>query len=280
MKCDWHSDLPRRVFLASLFLCFCLGAAGCGYTCVVGSWNGSGAEIGGSNNACPLAKATGAISVRLSSIPYSASGFSSSTSSPQVIQHIFVALRGIQAHGNVDAAEGSSGWQELVPDLVVHPIQIDLLALNKDRFRSDLLTDPIATTIVPADEYLQIRFRLLPAEPSSTDALPEGNACGNAGWNCIILKDGSVWALAFGANESEIRFVPINTEKSLFRILPNGLTSLSLQFDPPSLLALRSGEAVRVFSTFKVSSDFRFPSYDQTKNLAPGNPWQTSSVDP
>lgn len=271
MKCDWHSDLSRKSFLTSLFLCFCLGATGCGYTCVVGFWNGSGAAIGANNSACPLAKATGAISVSLSSIPYRASGFNSSISSPQAIQHIFVTLRGVQARENMDAAEGSSGWQELVPDLIVHPIQLDLLTLSEDRFRSDLLTDAMAPTIVPANEYRQIRFLFLPAELSPTDALPEGNACGNAGWNCIILKDGSAWALAFGANESEIRFVPINRAQSFFRVLPDGLTSLSLQFDPASLVALRSAEAVRVISTFKVNPDFTFPSYDQTRNFVRGN---------
>jgi hypothetical protein len=271
MTFDLHSDLSQKIFLSSLFLYFCLGAAGCGNTCVVGVWNGSGAKIGVSNNACPFAKATGAISVRLGGIPSSASDFNSSSSSPQTIHHIFIALRGVQAHANVDAAEAASGWQDLAPDLVAHPVQLDLLALGEERFRSDLLASALAPTMVPADEYRQIRFRLLPAEPSPTEALPESNACGNAGWNCIVFKDGSVWALVFGAGESEFRFLPISNDQSLFRVLPDGLTSLSLQLDPASLVALRSVGTVRLISAFKISADFRFPAYDQTKDAIHGN---------
>lgn len=280
LECDLYSNLPWKMFLTSLLLWPCLVAVGCSNTCVVGVWNGSGAEVGVSNNACPFAKANGAITVRLSSIHSSASDRNSFPYPPQTIHHIFIALRGVQAHANVDAAEAASGWQDLAPDLVAHPVQLDLLALAGERFRSDLLAGAMAPTVVPADEYRQIRFRFLPAEPSPTDALPEGNACGNAGWNCIILKDGSVWALVFGADESEIRFVPINTDQSLFRVLPDELTSLSLQFDRASLVALRSGEAVRVISAFKVSPDFRFPIYDQTKSVVHRNLWQTSGVDP
>jgi len=280
MTFDLHSDLSRKILLTSLFLYFCVSAAGCGNTCVVGVWNGSAAKIGVSNNACPFAKATGAISVRLDSIPSSASDFNSSTSSPQAVHHIFIALRGIQAHSNVDAAEAASDWQDLAPDLVAHPVQLDLLTLGEERFRSNLPASAMAPTIIPADEYRQIRFRLLPAEPSPTDALPEGNACGNAGWNCIVFKDGSVWALTFGAGESEFRFLPINNDQSLFRVLPDGLTSLSLQLDTASLVAWRPVGKVRLISAFKVSTDIRFPAYDLTKDVIHGKLWQTSEVDP
>jgi hypothetical protein len=136
------------------------------------------------------------------------------------------------------------------------------------------------SAIVPADEYRQIRFRLLPAEPTPTDSLPESNSCGNAGWNCIIFKDGSVWALVFGEGESEFRFFPIRKDQSLFRVLPDGLTSLSLQLDPASLVASRSGEIVRLISAFKVNPDYRFPISNQTENFAYRNLWQTSGIDP
>ena len=280
MKCELHSDLPRKMLLSSLFLCSCFGASSCANSCYVGVWNGSGAAIGVSNSFCSLAKANGAITVRLSNIPTSASDCSSFPCPPQAIQHIFVALRGVQAHVNVDAAEAASGWQDLAPDLAAHPVQLDLLALSEERSRSGLLAGAMPSTVVPADEYRQIRFRFLPAEPSPTDPLPEGNACGNAGWNCIILKDGSLWALVFGAGESEIRFVPIRNGQSLFRVLPDGLTSLSLQFDSASLVALRSGETVRLVSVFQASPDFRFPAHDPTKNLVHEYPQQMSGFDP
>ncbi len=266
MKCDLYSDLPRKIFLTWLFLCSCLGASGCSNTCYVGAWDGSGAAIGGSNNACLLAKANGAITVRVSTIPSSASDRNPFPCPPQTIRQ--------------DAGGAASGWQDLAPNLATHPVQLDLLALGEERFRSDLPAGAMAPTIVPADEYRQIRFRLLPAEPSPTDTLPESNACGNARWNCIIFKDGSVWALIFGAGESEFRFLPISKDQSLFRVLPDGFTSLSLQLDPASLVALRSGEIVRLISAFMVSPDYRFSTYDQTEGVVHGNLWQTSGVDP
>jgi uncharacterized protein DUF4382 len=246
--------------VAALLFTLCLGAPGCGNTCYVAIWDGSKAAIGVSNNSCSFAKATGAITVRLSSIPFKASGLSSSLSSQPGILHIFVGLRGIQAHANLDGAEAGSGWQDLAPDLSLHPIQIDLLSLGGDRFHADSLEHVIAPVNVPSDEYRQIRFRLLSAEPLPTDSLPEGNACGSAGWNCIIFKDGSVRTLDFGGSESEFRFSPVSSDQILFRVLPDGLTSLALQFDPESLVVLRTGEAVRLVSVFKVSYGLQFQS--------------------
>jgi hypothetical protein len=255
MKFSLYSEL-----VVGLLFTLCLVASGCGNTCYVAIWDGSKAAIGVSNHSCPFAKATGAISVRLSSIPFKASGLSSSLSSQLGIRHIFVGLRAIQAHANLDGAEAGSGWQDLAPDLSVHPVQIDLLSLSGDGFPSGSLERVIATANVPSDEYRQIRFRLLSAEPLPTDTLPEGNACGSAGWNCIIFKDGAVRTLAFGGSESEFRFLPISSEQILFRVLPDGLTSLALQFDPESLVVLRTGEVVRVTSVFKVSYGLQFQS--------------------
>jgi hypothetical protein len=253
MKFSLYSEL-----VAALLFTLSLGASGCGNTCYVAIWDGSKAAIGVSNHSCSFAKATGAITVRLSSIPFNSSGLSSSLSSPPGILHIFVGIRAIQAHANLDAEEAGSGWQDLAPDLSVHPIQIDLLSLGEEHAGS--LTHVIVPTNVPSDEYRQIRFRLLPVEPLPTDSLPEGNACGSAGWNCIIFKDGSVRALAFGGSESEFRFIPPSSDEILFRVLPDGLTSLSLQFDPESLVVLRTGEMVRLVSVFKVSHGLQFPS--------------------
>jgi hypothetical protein len=259
MKFCSYSEL-----LAALLFTLCLGTSGCANTCYVAIWDGSQAAIGVSNHSCSFAKASGAITVRLSSIPFNGSALSSSLSSSLGILHIFVGLRGIQAQANLDATEAGSGWQDLAPDLSVHPIQIDLLSPSEDPFDPGSLTHLTAPANVPSEEYHQIRFRLLPVEPLPTDSLPEGNACGSAGWNCIIFKDGSVRALAFGGSESEFRFLPKSTDHILFRVLPDGLTSLSLQFDPESLVVLRTGEMVRLVSVFKVSHGLQFHS---TSNL-------------
>jgi hypothetical protein len=245
------------MFPLSLLLCSCVGASSCGTTCYAGVWNGSGAAIGVSNNSCPLAKANGAIAVSLSNISPSASTLSASSPSPRAVQHIFLTLRAIQANANAVEAEAASGWQDLAPGLAEHPIQLDLLALGETGSRPGSLAFAMPPATVNADEYRQIRFQLLPAEPVPTDAIPESNGCGNAGWNCIVFGDGSVWA--FAASESEFRFLPASSDKVLFRVLPDALTSVSFQLDPESLVAVRSAGAVRLLSAFKVSFDFRIP---------------------
>jgi hypothetical protein len=87
-----------------------------------------------------------------------------------------------------------------------------------------------------------------------------------------------VRALASGASESEFRFLPTNTDQILFRVLPDGLTSLSLQFDPESLIVLRSGEMARLVSVFKVSHSLQFRSMSNL-GFVHGT-WQQASVDP
>jgi hypothetical protein len=256
MKFVFHLQFLRKMFSISMLLCFCLGASGCGNTCYVGVWDGSGAVLGVSNNSCSLDKANGAAAVHLATRSLSSSNPSTSTSSsPRAIQHIFVTLRAVQASATAEEAETASGWQDLAPDLVAHPVQIDLLAPGENEPNPSPLEYVLPPAIVSAEEYRQIRFRLLSTETLPADGIPETNRCGNAGWNCIVFNDGSLWA--FGADESEFRFLPASSDGILFRVLPDALTSVSFHFDSESSAAFRSTETVRLVSVFKVSFDFR-----------------------
>jgi Domain of unknown function (DUF4382) len=180
----------RRAFPALLFLC--LANSGCNNSCYFGFWNGSGSGVAVSNTSCPLTNATGAVALRMNaaSAPSAAStAFPSPVGSPSGIQHIFVTLRGIEALPSMMADENSLAWEELAPDLAAHPVQLDLLAVNAD-FRSlGLPTSSSAPAKVPAGEYRQLRLRLWPLQLSANDPIPDSNACGNVGWNCIILAD-------------------------------------------------------------------------------------------
>ena len=261
MKFVLHLQFLRKMFSISMLLCFCLGASGCGNTCYVGVWDGSGAVIGVSNNSCSLDKANGAAAVRLSNSSLSSSNLSSSnlsssiSPSPRAIQHIFVTLRAVQASATTNETETASLWQDLAPNLVAHPIQVDLLAPGENGFNLGPLEYVMPPAIVRAEEYRQIRFRLLSTETLPADGIPETNRCGNAGWNCIVFNDGSLWT--FGADESEFRFLPASSDGILFRVLPDALTSVSFHFDAESSVASRSAETVRLVSVFKVSFDFR-----------------------
>ncbi len=156
---------------------------------------------------------------------------------PSTVQHIFVTLRGVQANPDTLADEDSPAWQELAPGLAAHPVQLDLLApppqvaplapltslapltplvpltpsapltTTSDSRSLDLSASAIAPAPVPADEYRQLRLRLLPRNPAPDDAIPESNACGTVGWNCIVFADGSVRPLEFTSS----RFAPAPT---------------------------------------------------------------------
>jgi hypothetical protein len=106
-------------------------------------------------------------------------------------QHVFVTIRSVQANISSSADDNSSGWQELAPQLNAQPMQVDLFAAGPN---ACLLTILGSTTALPPGTYQQIRLLLVPNDGSG-GALPATNACGDQGFNCAILQDGSVHEL-------------------------------------------------------------------------------------
>lgn len=278
------ADLLRKVFPVILLLC--LAVSGCGTTCVTGFWNGSTSGIAVSNSSCPLPKAMGAVIVQINAVaapPTVSASFLAPLASPYNVQHIVVTLRGIEAHPDLVADKDSPGWQELAPDLLAHPVQLDLLAssapltllapatpsaplsMTGDSGSLGLPAGAIVPATVPADEYRQLRLRLLPRNPSPDDPIPEGNACGDVGWNCIIFADRSVQPLEFPSSEfaASVRpwgfdpapefLIPLQ-QGSVFRLLPDEVIHLSIDFDAPSSVYFAANAAVRLVPVFRVLS--------------------------
>jgi hypothetical protein len=282
------ADVLRIIFPAVLLLC--LAVSGCGSTCYSGFWNGNASGVAVSNSSsCPLARATGAVSVQMRAAPAppaasaafpsslasppapsSASPVASPTALPSHVQHIFVTLLGIEAHPNMMADEDSSGWQELAPDLAAHPMQLDLLAPSAPLAMtgdSRSLASPASANVpatVPADEYRQLRLRLLPRDPSPNVLIPESNACGNLGWNCLVLADRSVHPLVFAPSEfaaaAEFQITPEPGADRVFRVLPGEVIQLSIEFDPASSVFFASNAAVRLVPVFRVVSRTSSPA--------------------
>ena len=263
----------RKIFPAVLLLC--LAASGCGYGCYSGFWNGNASGVALSNSSCPLTKATGAVIVdigaasapqRTSAVFPSllASPHASPTTPPDQVQHIFFTLRGIQAHPSPIAEVDSSAWQELAPDLAAHPLQLDLLSPSAQldlSGNSPSLDVPVSAKVpatVPADEYRQLRLRLLRQDPGPEDVMPESNACGNVGWNCIVFADRSVRPLELASSKFVVAAVfgipPEHGTDSIFRILPGEIIHLSIALDPDSSIFFASNDAVHVAPIFRVVS--------------------------
>lgn len=268
---DATANVLRKVFPVVLLLC--LAVSGCGQTCFSGGLlNGSASGIMVSNSSCPLTKATGAVIVQISAAsapPTATASFPpplawphpSPGASPSNVQHIFVTLRGIEAHPGMVADKDSLDWQELAPNLSAHPVQLDLFASLSpltplaplttigDSGSMGLLASAIPAT-VPADEYRQLRVRLLPRNPAPGNAIPESNACGDVGWNCIVLADRSARPLEFNGAAPEFH-IPLE-DASVFRVLPDEVIQLSIDFDATSSAYFASNAAVRLVPVFRV----------------------------
>jgi hypothetical protein len=96
--------------------------------------------------------------------------------------HVYVTITKITANINSDAGPNDSGWQTLA-DFTSSPKQEDLPNLKADQ---TCLLSTLASKTLPAGKYQQIRLYLLANNASSG---PANNACGSAGFNCVVQKD-------------------------------------------------------------------------------------------
>src|SRR6266436_3211392 len=106
---------------------------------------------------------------------------------------VFVTIRSIQAHISATADPNSSGWQELAPQLVAAPVQVDLLHLPAN---GQCLLEQLGSASLPAGDYQQIRLILLAnAAPSGPAPSTDSNACfkqlGGDVFNCVVDSGGT-----------------------------------------------------------------------------------------
>jgi hypothetical protein len=106
-------------------------------------------------------------------------------------EHVYVTIRSVQAHISATADDNSAGWQELAPQLVTSPLQIDLFGAGSN---TCLLTMLGSNTALPAGDYQQIRLLLVPNSGGS-GPFPANNNCNGQGFNCVVLHDGSIHQL-------------------------------------------------------------------------------------
>src|SRR6266571_4376837 len=128
----------------------------------------------GGNPPTMQSSSMGTISVSMSDPPSCAAANSGTTPAPAggtaapggTFTSVFVTIRSIQAHISATADDKSSGWQELAPQLVSAPMQVDLLHLPAN---GQCLLEQLGSTSLPAGDYQQIRLILLAnAAPSGT----------------------------------------------------------------------------------------------------------------
>jgi Domain of unknown function (DUF4382) len=242
-----HANSTSHAYFFTTLL-FCLSFAGCNNYCFEFVSN-PGGSISTSNNSpsCQLNTSTGTVSLRITASP-AASAQTTPTSTS--VQHIFVTLRGIEATPSAIPNDDSPNWRELAPQLATQPRQLDLLARCGDSCEEKQNT--FADVAIPADAYRQIRLRLAPNQPATDESVPEGNACGSVGFNCVVTADGEIRPLVLDNSSSQFHISSGQISGGFFRVLPDTAVNLQIEFNPQSSLFFPVNEAVRLVPTFTV----------------------------
>jgi hypothetical protein len=241
--------LDTVLLCAAVLLCAGLPACG-GNSCAIFVWNGGTTVAGGSP--CPFAQGSGTANLRITTSFALATG----PTSPN-LQHLYITLRGIQAHPTATAGDSSTDWQELSPELAQHPVQVDLL----ERGGTSSVTHWTGRSVVPADVYDEIRLRFAPHAAAEDDPTPEQNACGNAGLNCVVTTGGEIRPLIFNGAEPDFLIGTDDLSGGFFRVLPNHENYLSIEFSASASLAVAAaGGRVEVVPVFTASSEENWDS--------------------
>ncbi len=242
----------RKVFAAVVFLF--LDLIGCGDSCVliVSNPGGGGGTVSGSAPNCSLSTTTGNVRLRITSFLTP-----SANSDPKCTEHVFVTVRGVEANPNATADDEASGWEELAPKLAMQPKQVDLLAHSADSCATGAFSD----VDIPANQYRQIRLRLLANPTEDGDSVLEENSCGRVAFNCVVTHDGSIRPLEMGSEPStQILISSESIDGGFFRILPETASDLEIKFVPQSSRLIPANEVSRLVPVFTAVSQVSCPT--------------------
>lgn len=238
---------PRFVPLCGACLLLCFVLIGCGDTCFVFTGIFPNATSATNPPTCNLGAGNGTITVGINSVRPS----SIAPMSPN-LEHVFITLRGIEAHPSALAAEDSPDWQELAPELASEPVQIDLM--NTSGSGASCAPSLTRKATVRAEEYRQIRLRLVSDQPTAGDPLPKQNNCGGGSFNCVVDMNGYTHTLVLKNGERDLLITSDHIADGSFNVLPGTETQLSIAFEPYSSLATAVSDAVQVLPVFSAET--------------------------
>lgn len=254
---------------ATVLLCFSFTSCGIGdNSCVTFVWNPGGIDSP-DNPSCPFTQGNGMVNVQIDSSFASAPG----PSSPN-LRHVYVTLTGIEARASdVLGQDGSvPEWQQLAPRLAEKPQQVDLLENDGDSCSAH----SISSSEIPAGVYAEIRLRIAADDGPRSDAPrevgnAETNACAGVGRNCVVTARGEIRSLILDGADPDLIVGPKQKEGELFRVLPDQVSRLSIQFNPYSSLAVPVGNAIRIIPQFTASTSDNCESKSPEQARSPAN---------
>jgi hypothetical protein len=236
------NEYLNKYLLSALLLAASLSLSGCGNSCFVFVSNPGGGSFPSGVPSCSVEPAKTNSRVRLGSSP-----LPEQNDDRARIEHIFLTVQGIEASSSAD--ENVPNWQELAPNLVKSPVQLDLLGRG-DACGSNILD----SAAVPADVYRQVRLDLLPDQAEASESRTGMNSCGRVGLNCLVTSDGEVRRLSIGNADGHIQVRADQIEDGFFRAVPETPLTLNIEFRPQSSIFIPSGEQVSFIPAFTVSS--------------------------
>ena len=233
---------------------FAILLAGCNNTCLVFTSNPPTGTIDidadNSTQTCKLTKANAAVRV----LAHTVSPCSPCSPSTR-IAHVFVSLSGIEVHAGDTADDTLADWQELVPQYAGQPRQFDLMSPTASRETRLLLGESVA---ISADVYRYMRLRFVSNQPTSHDPVPQENACGGTGFNCVVSEDGRTYPLLLDGTSRDLRMKPEITGDFLL-IPPDSDSNLVIEFNVDWSLSSHTGEGLLPVLIGKVSVEHTPP---------------------
>jgi len=241
----------RSSFLGALF--FCAISIGCDNSCVIFVSNPSNGTISVNASTCSLNKVANAtVRVRLV-----AAKTPVATQGPADVQRIIVTIQGVEARLASTGNEISPDWQELAPELAKNPVQVDLVSDSEDSDSAKFLGEGQ----VRAGAYAELRLLLLRDTPPEGKPVPEKNACGGAGFNCVVA--GSMGIRPLVLPDPRVLIPASQISGGVFNALPETNTNLDVELSPSSSLTYSLGSALVFNPVFAARSEFSsFPDAD------------------
>jgi len=130
-----------------------------------------------------------------------------------------------------------------MPLLQGEPLQFDLVTAAVSRGAGRPLGEGVT---IPADAYSQLRLRFVPNQPTSEDPVPEKNACGDTGFNCVVLEDGRTYPLLLDGAPPEFRLTSKRIAGGVLLIPPDSNSDLVIDFNLAWALSSFVGEGVHL----------------------------------
>lgn len=102
---------------------------------------------------------------------------------------------------------------------------------------------------IPAGIYRQVRLRFVPNQLATDDRLPEKNACGSKGFNCVVMADGRTHSFQLVGISPELRITSDRIEGTSLFIPPDTDTDLIIELKLVWTWFSSADEGVRLLPT-------------------------------